>query len=210
MNNLKAAARILSAILMAGVALAGCGRGRSAFPPTQSVIYVSSDGGIYTSLTGTYDEKNDYYSQEELQRRVEKEVADYNAGGAGAGEAAPVTVTEVDLKNGEARVILQYRNGEELCRFTESSQDVLNHPETLEVTTASVENVNTVSWFTADKNEAADSEEILKRGDLNLVKVSGSVTVQTESRILYYSGSVNLQDEFTAQITDGEVQLIFQ
>ncbi len=50
----------------------------------------------------------------------------------------------------------------------------------------------------------------MKKKDLPMVIVTGTVTIQTEGRILYYSGAVNLKDEFTAQVTEGTAYIVFR
>ena len=48
-------------------------------------------------------------------------------------------------------------------------------------------------------------------GDISSrIIVTGTVTIQTEGRILYYSGAVNLKDEFTAQVTEGTAYIVFR
>ena len=62
----------------------------------------------------------------------------------------------------------------------------------------------------ARKNAAADQNTVLKKKDLPLVAVTGPVTVQTEGQILYYSGQVDLKDEFTARIAEGTAYIVFR
>ena len=43
-----------------------------------------------------------------------------------------------------------------------------------------------------------------------MVVAEGTVTIQTEGRILYYSGAVELRDEYTAQVTGGTAYIVFR
>ena len=194
--------------------LAGCVQSKtSTFPPAQSAIYVSGEGVLYTSLVRNYDPSDTGYDAEELLAMARSEAEEYNAGqGAGSGQA-PVAVTECRVQEGTASVVYQYAGADHLVRFTELTQDDDNHPESLAVST------NTAylaggefpsPWTDARKNAAADQSTVLKKKDLPLVVVTGPVTVQTEGQILYYSGSVSLKDEFTAQVAEGTAYIVFR
>ena len=50
----------------------------------------------------------------------------------------------------------------------------------------------------------------MKQSKLRLVSVNGAASIQTEGKILYYSGNLNLKDEFTAEVTDGNAYLVFK
>ena len=66
------------------------------------------------------------------------------------------------------------------------------------------------TWTDARKKEVASLETVMKRKDLPMVVAEGTVTVQTEGRILYYSGAVELRDEYTAQVTGGTAYIVFR
>ena len=66
------------------------------------------------------------------------------------------------------------------------------------------------TWTDARKSNTTDLETVMKKKDLPMVIVTGTVTIQTEGRILYYSGAVNLKDEFTAQVTEGTAYIVFR
>ena len=60
------------------------------------------------------------------------------------------------------------------------------------------------------KNSAVTSQEVLKKKDLPMAVVSGPVTVQTEGKIIFYSGAVDLTDEYTAKVTEGTAWIVFR
>lgn len=212
-------AQIIAVAALSGLLLYGCvgGGGRSAFPPEQSSIYVNRKGKIYTALVGTYDASRDYYDLEELKAMAAKEAAAYNeehpAGQAGGGQAA-VSLADCSLGNGTARVVYQYLTGEDLCRFTQEAQDEANHAESFNVSTVADgladASIAGGTWVDVRKNTTIDAGEIMKQGKLHLVAVTGGVCVQAEGKILYYSGNLNLTDEFTAEVTDGTAYLVFK
>ncbi len=220
-----------AAVVAVSVFLTGCGVGRGSFPEDRSAIYIAKDGGLYTVLCGAYDAAKDYYSEEELTARIEEEVAAYNAehsadawqteekpAGAGGTDARQmeeaVTVERVCLGDGTASVVLRYSDAENLMRFTEASQDTYNHTEKLSVTMVG-EGLPDVpgadeAWIDAKRNDPVTPEQIRRRTDLHLITAAGPVTVQTEKRILYYSGAVSLLDKYTAQVSDGDAYIVFK
>ena len=130
-------AKITAVILMTGLLLYGCKGGSSTFPPEQSAIYVNRSGEIYTALVGTYDTSKNYYDSTEFKAMAEKEAADYNAEHSTGQENSlkPVSLTECTLENGRAKVVYQFLTGDDLCRFTEGTQDKANHVEHLSIST---------------------------------------------------------------------------
>ena len=196
-----------------GVMAAGCAPKTSTFPPRQNTIYVSRTGGLYTAIIENYDPLDTGYSAQELMDMAVEELSEYNAEyGAGA-DSEPVSVAECAVSEGTASIVYKYAGPEDLCRFTDISQDAVNHPESLMLTTNSAniagEDIGG-TWTDARKKEAASLETVMKKKDLPMVVVSGNVTVQTEGRILYYCGAVDLKDEYTAQVTEGTAYIVFR
>lgn len=206
-------ARLAVLTLCLAAMAAGCLPGASAFPPRQNAVYVSRDGSLYTAIIETYDPSGAGYDREELKAMAQEEVMRYNGQyGAGA-DVRPVSIAECAVEEGTASIVYQYASPEDLCRFTEMSQDDANHPESLRVTTNSenlAEGQIEGDWTDARKNEPASLDAVRKREGLPMVVVSGAVTVQTEGRILYYCGAVNLKDEYTAQVEQGTACIVFR
>lgn len=194
------------------VTAAGCSPKTSAFPPNQNAIYVSRDGGLYTAIIEEYDPSDTGYSAQELRAMAEAELSEYNGEFASGADSQPVSVVECTVAQGKASIVYQYAGPEDLCRFTDMSQDAKNHPESLLVTTnsAGIDGEDGGTWTDARKKEVASLETVMKRKDLPMVVAEGTVTVQTEGRILYYSGAVELRDEYTAQVTGGTAYIVFR
>ncbi len=216
MRRAKVAAVILFAVSM----LFGCKAEVSPFPPEQSAIYVNKAGEIYSAIVETYDAGKTYYDAAELKELAEAEAAAYNqenpvvSGGLGEGGTAAVVLNACTLENGIARVIYQYADGKSLSRFTEKVQDEKNHAEALTTSTVAegllAGKVTDGTWFDVKKGAAVSMDEVMKQSKLSLVSVEGTVTVQTEGAILYYSGDVILKDAYTAEISDGNAYLVFK
>lgn len=197
-----------------GVMAAGCSPKTSAFPPHQNAIYVSRDGKLYTAVIEEYDPSDTGYSAEELRAMAEAELLEYNSNSelASGTDSEPVSIVECAVAEGKASIVYQYADSENLCRFTDISQDTRNHPESLMVTTNSENLVGKEpgTWTDARKKEVASLETVTRRKDLPMVVADGTVTIQTEGRILYYCGAVELKDEYTAQVMGGTAYIVFR
>lgn len=209
----KARLAVLALWLGGMAAAAGCSPKTSAFPPKQNAVYVARDGGLYTAIIETYDPEDTWYDGEELRAMAEEEAAQYNGEYKTEAGSQPVSVAECAVAEGTASIVYRYASPEDLCRFTGISQDAKNHPENLVVTTNSQALAGMEvpgGWTDARREEEASLEKVRKREGLPMVVVSGAVTVQTEGRILYYCGSVDLEDGYTARVTEGTAYIVFR
>lgn len=201
-------------VLAAGVVMSACGpRTGSTFPPQQNAIYVSREGELYTALIESYDPSDTGYRAEELQAMASRELADYNSQYGTPELPEPVAISQCAVEGGKASIVYRYASPEDLCRFTRFSQDTANHPDSLVITTntAGLEDGKAEGgWIDARKNAAVTGREALKKKDLPMAVVSGAVTVQTEGKIVFYSGAVDLVDEYTAKVSEGTAWIIFR
>ncbi len=209
--------RLTAAVLAAGLLLYGCSAGGgSTFPPEMSTIYVNKDGQLYTAIVRTYDTDKDYYSQDELKEMAQSEASSFNeehAAEYGDTQDA-VMLDSCSLSDGIARVVYRYADGKALREYTKASQDEANSVDDIEVTTVSeglVEGELTEeNWKDAADGSDVSTDSIMRQSDLILVRVTGDVRLQVQNRILYYSGDVTLNDQFTADIENGEGYIIFK
>lgn len=192
--------------------LFGCSSKSSTFPPQQSAIYVSRDGGLYTALVEQYDTSKDYYDETELKTLAQEEADAYNR--ASSGIQPPVTMESCTMKDGTVSIVYKYATGHDLCVFTEWTQDEENHPESITFTKVSdalkAGAISDGQWMDAKKGNSVALETVTKQKDLPVVLVSGAVTVQVEGPILYCSGSVNILDEYTAEVAEGTAYIVFK
>lgn len=237
---MKKLRNVLGLFAGASVFLTGClGGETSPFPPTQTAIYVSADGSLYTALTedlkavfgevsqelSAGDEDTAALFQElladdsqveaELSAMAEKEALAYAADRKSSiTDKPPVQVHTCKVKDGVATLVYEYGSAKDLVDFTEAVQDTGNHPQVLEITTVGqglVEGkVSDGNWFRADKKSPVELKEIMAQSDLKLVSVKGAVTVQTEGKLLYCSGDVDIKDVYTAEIAGGNAYLVFK
>ena len=200
----RRSALLLTGCLLTGIWLTGCGSGSgSAFPPSQSLIYVNDEGTLYTSLVETYDSADTSYDVQELRQLAEQE----------AGEYTGVTLSDCTMENGMARVIYQYSDGEALVQFTKETQDEANQVNSITAMTVmeglAARTAQDGVWTDAKKGQEVDRETIMRQNKLHMVAIDGEATIQTEGAIRYYSGEVNLTDTNVAEVK-GQAYLIYR
>lgn len=200
----RRSALLVAGCLLTGIWLTGCGSGSgSAFPPSQSLIYVNDEGTLYTSLVETYDSADTSYDVQELRQLAEQE----------AGEYTGVTLSDCTMENGMARVIYQYSDGEALVQFTKETQDEANQVNSITAMTVmeglAARTAQDGVWTDAKKGQEVDREKIMRQNKLHMVAVDGDATIQTEGAIRYYSGEVTLTDSNVAEVS-GQAYLIYR
>ena len=212
-DNMKKS-RILPAVLMVGLLLAGCagGSSTSTFSPNESSIFVARDGGIASGTVETY--AKDIYVQSELEEFAKQATADYSlANPSGEGEA--VTLKTCTLENGVAKLIFEYSSADALVGFAKEYQDNANQVDSLSVTTVADGLVQGLivdaSFVSAKDGKTVDSQTVTKEGKFHLVTVEGpAVTLQTEGKVQYISTGSTLVDEFTVKTPEGKSYIIFK
>lgn len=203
--------RILILTLTAVMLLFGCGNksgATSTFSPEQSSIFVRRDGAVSSALVET-DHKGTYDTAE-LKAYLEEQVASYNEE-RGSGS---VTLTSCTLGNGKGIAVFDYASGADLYEFTTEMNDMANQAAELTVSTVAeglvAGKVSDGTWVKAKDGSGVSVDKVTKQGELKLVALEGAVTVQTEGKILYYSGDITLQDDFTAVVAGGTAYIAFK
>lgn len=198
------------AVMMIGLVLFGC-NGRSSDTkdalPAQSSIYIARDGSVSSVLVEPYDQK--YYDQEELKTSIEKEVEAYNTE---LGRTA-VTLSSCTLLDGTATAWFHYENGSDLCAFTEQMEDKDNQAQVLSVSAVDQglsDSDSGLLWKKGRNGAQVSGSTVRRNGDWKLITADGTVRIQTEAKIQFYSGSVSLLDGYTAVISGGTAYLVFK
>ena len=200
----RRSALLVTGCLLTGIWLTGCGSGSgSAFPRSQSLIYVDDEGTLYTSLVEAYDPADTSYDVQELSQMAKQEAESYTG----------VTLSDCTMEDGMARVIYQYSDGEALVQFTKETQDEANQVDSITAMTVmeglAARTDQDGVWTDARKGQEVDREKIMRQNKLHMVAIDGEATIQTEGAIRYYSGKVNLTDTNVAEVK-GQAYLIYR
>lgn len=108
---MKKTAGLCPAILIMALSLSGCG-GVSMDVDT-STLYVGSNGKITEVVVEDFGE--DYYDEEELKSHIDDAVSYYEDTGKSG-----VKVKKCEVKNGVARLLMEYKDAESYAAFNEA------------------------------------------------------------------------------------------
>ena len=198
-------------ILMAAMSavLAGCsGNAAPAFTPTQSSLYITSEGAVTSATVETYEE--DYYSADELKASVEEVLSAF--GGEGA---APASVKECTMTDGTAKLLIEFKSPDSYLEFMEEYPDPESAIQIDELDVTTVSDGIAKGYLVGerfyhlekDKKEVA-ADEVMKQSKLYVAAVEGSALIQTDGTIVYISDNVELAGSNLVQTPAGEMSYI--
>ena len=169
-------------ILTAALFLTGCS---DKFEPTESTIYVTSKGEVYSAIMEDFDKA--YYDFDELSEEVNKEVKSYCL------DVNEEAIVVESLTKGESDVTLQmkYQTVADYTAFNEVLLFAGTYAEAVSEGYIPRELHNA-------EGEIADleAEELDK---LNVIVTEESVCIQTAGKIKYVSDNVSIVDKKLAR-----------
>ena len=193
-------------ILMAAVSavLAGCsGNAAPAFAPTQSSLYITSEGVVTSATVEKYEA--DYYSADELKASVEEILSAFG----------PASVKECTMADGTAKLLIEFKNPDSYLDFMEE------YPDTESAIQVSELDVTTVSdgiakgylvgerfYHLAKDNKEVAADEVMKQSKLYVAAVEGPALIQTDGTIVYISDNVELAGNNLVQTPAEEMSYI--
>ena len=199
-------------LLMAAVSavLAGCsGDAAPAFAPTQSSLYITSEGVVTSATVEKYEA--DYYSADELKASVEEILSVF---GNGEG-AAPASVKECTMADGTAKLLIEFKSPDSYMDF------MAEYPDTESAIQISELDVTTVSdgiakgylvgesfYHLAKETKEVTADEVMKQSKLYVAAVEGPALIQTDGTIVYISTNVELAGANQVQTPAEEMSYI--
>ena len=202
---------VLAVLLTAGM-LTGClGRGGGSINTESSRIFVTEEGTFQTATVESYTQQ-DYYSGDELKSFLDEAVLTFNKD-SGQNQVA---LDSCELDNGTAKMVFHYTTPEALIKFASQYEDKENLVDSIAV--VSFDEVlgqsesEGVTFYKASDGKEADQKALSKKGDSHVVVVSAAnpVTIQTQGKILFVSGNVEMKDSHTVQTAQGKNYIIFK
>lgn len=218
MQSKKGALSFVLALLLI-FSLTGCSSAK--FNPTETSIYIKKDRSIISAEIEEFDNSEfdeERYDEDELREFVEEAVIAYNTEKDGLAyayesdtkEDLAVSIDSLTVEDGIATLILNYASSDDYVDFYGSA--ALGGLDQLIVGLVS-DGVNSDLSFTdmldADGNEA-DYDEVTENESYVLVAVQGSVVMQVQGTVMYYSSGCTLQDSSTVVTTDEICYVIFK
>ena len=169
-------------VLTAVLFLVGCG---SSFEPTESTIYVTSRGEVFSAIMEDFDKA--YYDFEELSEDVNKEVKSYCLDV----NDEVVSVESLTKDSGMVTLKMKYQTVEDYAAFNEVILFAGTYAE------AASTGYIPEELYDAE-GEVADTESE-KLDDLKVIVTEESVCIQTAGKIKYVSDNVSIVDKKLAR-----------
>lgn len=190
--------------------LAGCaGETAPAFAPTESSLYITSEGVITSATIETYEA--DYYSVDELKASVEELLSAWG----GSGDAAKATVKECAMADGTAKLLIDFKNPEAYMDFMEEYPDEESAIQLKELDVTTVSDgiskgylVGDSFYHLAKETKEVAADEVMKQSKLYVAAVEGPALIQTDGTIVYISTDVELTGTNMVRTPAGEMSYI--
>ena len=200
--------------LMAAVCtmLTACtGSGPQPFAPTESGLYITSEGVITSATIETYEA--DYYSEAELKASVEEVLADFS--GAETGLAK---VKECKLADGTAKLLIDFKTPDAYLEFMEEYPDEESPIQVKELDVATVSDgiargylVGKRFYHLAKEVKETAADEVMKQSKLYVAAVEGPALIQTDDSIVYISTDVEVTGTNTVRTpAEGMSYIVFK
>lgn len=169
---------LLSAVLIAGMSLlSGCNFNKNIETNT---IVVQKDGSILGVIVDVFDK--DYYNSEELQQKIQNDVAEYNST---AGTDSIVIDKYEVTEQKQVYLYLKYKTFKDYIDFNEKELFVGTVSDAYEAGKAFME-MSSVS----NQSDVLSAEDVLERGSSKIVIFEEPICVKVNGKISYVSGGV--------------------
>jgi Skp family chaperone for outer membrane proteins len=182
--------------------LAGCKSNDKAISPENvkaNTLLVKNDGSVQAAFVEAFD-KN-YYSLTELNDFISQEINKYNSEeGAGA-----VTLLSLDQKDGNAVLILKYKDLNHYSKF--------NQTETIVSSVADVQSSNIVlpdTFINAKNGETVSKDTALSNSKYKVLAINESTEVIIEGSIKYYSTGTLVDSSKLQTAAEGQTTIIYK
>jgi len=207
-------ATLCTILVLCFIMLAGCKREEiviTAEDVQTNTLLVNNKGTVQAAIVEKFDKK--YYSLSELKDFISKKINEYNSE-AGVGTVAetkaetkvgPITLNSLDIKDGNAILILNYATIDDYAAF--------NKVEATLATMESAQNgeISTPDVFISASDGALISKEIvLKNSKYKVLIVNENTDVIVDGTIKYYTNAVLVSSSKVQTDAEGETVIIYK
>ena len=170
------------AVMTAALFLVGCG---GSFEPTESTIYVTSKGEVFSAIMEDFDKA--YYNFDELSENVNKAVKSYCLDV----NDEVVSVESLTKDSGMVTLKMKYQTVEDYVTFNEVILFAGTYAEAVDAGYLPEELHDVEGEFADTKSEELDN--------LKVIVTEESVCIQTAGKIKYVSDNVSIVDKKLAR-----------
>ncbi len=189
------------------------GQNAPAFAPTESSLYITSEGKVTSATIETYEA--DYYSADELKASVEEVLADFNASAGSDSTVQSALIRECTLADGTAKLLIDFATADAYLDFMEQYPDGESPIQVADLDITTVSDGVTKGYlvgksFTklAKENEAVAADEVMKQSKWYVAAVDGAALIQTDGNIQYISEGVSIVGTNMIQTPEDEVSYV--
>lgn len=180
------------------------------YNPSKSGLYMRQDGSIIGATIEKFDK--DSYNLEDLTSYIEQEVSKFNEEAVGEirayldedkeGDLLPVSIQSLNLKGGNAVLMLLYKDADTYVEFNENEGLVsdLAFSKVGEATGIKNRTFKSVDGNSV-KASALDSNDYV-------IQIKGKIALECEGDVVYYSSGVSIDDEKISVDSENETAYI--
>lgn len=204
----------LCILAIAAVTATACTRGpkSASFAPTESSLYITSEGTITSATIETYT--NDYYTEEELKASVEEALTAFNGlQPASAEDSSPAALNSCTLSDGTASLLIDFRDAFAYMEFMAQYPDEESKIQikAIEITDAASCSCGDITLKSPDGKKEASAGEIKKQNNLYAAAIEGPALIQTDGAIQYISDGITVVGTNQIQTpADGVSYVVFK
>ena len=181
-------------VMVMAVGLTACGNkvGDIEMKEGESAIYIDEDGTVSYGVSEKFAE--DYYNEDDLQKKIDAEIEDYNNGKKASVNQA-ITLEKFKVSDKVATLILDFAT---VYDFNEYVRAYNNEDKTKFYTGTIADNDDCKikgSFVSPDKPKTATAKEIKAMTKSNIIIVNDKYKVQLDSDIKYVSENCTVNED---------------
>jgi len=189
------------------------GQTAPAFAPTESSLYITSEGKVTSATVETYEAE--YYSAEEMKAFIEEVLAEFNASANGGSDAKAASIKECTLADGTAKLLIDFQTADAYLDFMEQYPDEESAIQVADLDITTVSDGVTKGYlvgksFTklAKEQTTVAADEVMKQSKLYVAAIDGAALIQTDGNIQYISEGVSVVGTNMIQTPEDEVSYV--
>lgn len=163
-----------------------------AFAPTESSLYITSEGTITSATVETYDK--DYYTADELKSFANEILAEFNSQ---SGTESAASVKECAMADGTAKLLIDFKTPDLYMDFMEQYPDEESEIQVKTIDITTVSDGIAKGYLVGDDfyqinkdNKEVSADEVMKQSKLYVAAVEGPALIQADGTIVYISADV--------------------
>lgn len=200
---------VMSIVLAVGLTACGSTVGDIDLEAGQSAIYIQDDGVVSYAVAEKFDK--DYYNEDDLEDKVEKELADYNAS-SGASVSDAITLSDFDVSDDTATMVLDFATDYDFLGYIKNYNNV--ESDKFYIGTIS-DNLNCKikgDFVSPDRKETIKGKEVGKMSESYILIVDEEYKVQVNGEVLYTSENCKIDEDgiiTTANTEEGMSYIVY-